>query len=98
MEGEGGIRRADDIEQGSHHMTRTRFASALVLAAFASGLAVAPAAHAMDKMEKKDGMSKDSMSKDSMSKDGMKKDTMAKDGMKKNDMHKDSMSKDHMKK
>ncbi|MCD0419708.1 pentapeptide MXKDX repeat protein [Rubrivivax sp. JA1024] len=74
-------------------MTRIRLASAVALAVFSAGLAAAPAAYAMDKMEKKDGMSKDSMSKDSMSKDGMKKDTMAKDGM-----HKDGMSKDQMKK
>ncbi|NEW95470.1 pentapeptide MXKDX repeat protein [Rhodopseudomonas sp. BR0G17] len=79
-------------------MTRTRIALALMVAAFSSSLAMAPAAYAMDKMEKKDGMAHDSMAKDSMSKDGMKKDTMAKDGMKKDAMSKDGMSKDQMKK
>jgi pentapeptide MXKDX repeat protein len=68
----------------------TRIALGVSAAALSLSLALVPAAFAMDKMGKDDGMKKESMSKssmkkDSMSKDGMKKDSMSKDGMKKDD-------------
>ena len=66
---------------------RTRLA--LFSAAVVSlGVALAPAAFAMDDMKK------DSMKKDTMSKDSMKKDSMPKDSMSKDSMSKDSMKKD----
>jgi pentapeptide MXKDX repeat protein len=85
----------ETVSKGRPTMTiRTRIALGVSAAAVSLSLALAPAAFAMDKMEK-DGMKKDAMSKDSMKKDdGMKKDTMSKDTMKKDD----GMKKDEMKK
>jgi pentapeptide MXKDX repeat protein len=74
-------------------MARTsRIALGTAAAVVSLGLVFAPAAFAMDKMEK------DGMKKDTMSKDGMKKDAMGHDGMKKDGMAKDGMKKDEMKK
>jgi pentapeptide MXKDX repeat protein len=71
---------------------RTRIATGISAAVLSFSLALAPAAFAMDKMGKDDGMKKDTMSKD-----GMKKDTMSKDKMSKDSMSKDGMKKDdHM--
>jgi pentapeptide MXKDX repeat protein len=70
---------------------RTRIVLGVSAAALSLGLALMPAAFALDKMGKDEGM----MKKDTMSKDGMKKDTMSKDeGMKKDHMSKDGMKKD----
>ena len=68
----------------------TRIALGVSAAVLSLSLALVPAAFAMDKMGKDDGMKKESMSKgamkkDTVSRDGMKKDTMSKDGMKKDD-------------
>src|ERR1700756_5207482 len=91
----GGNSRGEPSNKEIWSMTNTSRASYLLSAiVVSSGLALAPAAFAQDKM------TKDSMSHDSMSKDAMKKDdAMSHDAMKKDDaMAKDSMAKDAMKK
>jgi pentapeptide MXKDX repeat protein len=68
----------------------TRIALGVSAAALSLSLASAPAAFAMDKMGKDEGMKKGSMSKNSMKKDTMSRETMKKDdGMKNDGMKKD---------
>jgi pentapeptide MXKDX repeat protein len=91
----GGNSRGKPSNKEIWSMTNTSRVSYLLSAiVVSSGLALAPAAFAQDKM------TKDSMSHDTMSKDAMKKDdAMSHDAMKKDDaMAKDSMAKDAMKK
>ena len=91
----GGNSRGKPSNKEIWSMTNTSRASYLLSAiVVSSGLALAPAAFAQDKM------TKDSMSHDTMSKDAMKKDdAMSHDAMKKDDVTaKDSMAKDVMKK
>src|ERR1700746_3045679 len=101
----GGNSRGEPSNKEIWSMTNTSRASYLLSAiVVSSGLALAPAAFAQDKMTKDtmshDTMSHDTMSHDTMSKDAMKKDdAMSHDAMKKDDaMAKDSMAKDAMKK
>jgi pentapeptide MXKDX repeat protein len=91
VEEKGGISRSpDQASKGSAIMTiRTRIALAISAAVVSFGVALAPAAFAMDDVKK------DNMNKETMSKDAVKKDTMSKDTMKKDDgMAKGSMKKD----
>jgi pentapeptide MXKDX repeat protein len=96
----GGNSRGKPSNKEIWSMTNTSRVSYLLSAiVVSSGLALAPAAFAQDKMTK-DSMSHDTMSKDAMKKDdamshdAMKKDdAMAKDSMAKNDAKKDEMKK-----
>lgn len=96
----GGNSRGEPSNKEIWSMTNTSRVSYLLSAiVVSSGLALAPAAFAKDKMTK-DSMSHDTMSKDAtkkddaMSHDAMKKDdAMAKDSMAKNDTKKDEMKK-----